>query len=199
MKQLITITIIAALTSVNVLAELTTKQFVQLRDWAASRGDLYEGTEDKFGVQCFVFSNKNKTIFGFVPVSSDTADEAINALIASSIHLSRTSETAKKHIEDVKATPAPALVDDEESSAVTPIPTAIEVRASDITKHMKPMQLRLTNSLKAKTLSVIGIVDDVAKDILGQPCVTLETEGFWTVECMFPKEDSAILPNTRKA
>ena len=39
----------------------------------------------RFGTDCFVFSNHSTGVVGLVPVSSDTADEAINAFIASTV------------------------------------------------------------------------------------------------------------------
>jgi hypothetical protein len=46
-----------------------------------------------------VFSNHDTSIVGLIPISSDTADEAINALIASTITFQETIKAAKQEIQ----------------------------------------------------------------------------------------------------
>jgi hypothetical protein len=89
MKKLTTIIIAAIAIITNAArAELTTKEFEQLKSWATNNGFNYEGTATWVGRfdlarECYVFAVRNARAFGLVPVSSDTVDEAINALIAS--------------------------------------------------------------------------------------------------------------------
>jgi hypothetical protein len=127
MKQLITIiAAVAALTSVNLQAELNSKQFVQLRNWAESRGFFYKGIVSKFDVQCFEFTNAGPKVFGWVPISSDTADEAINALIASTITFQEVANMSK-----IIATDTPTAV------AQVAQPVVEEVEAVDATTSAK--------------------------------------------------------------
>jgi hypothetical protein len=90
MKKLTTI--IAAIAAITTAAEakLTPKQFEQLKQWGLRNSYSYEGpTENvgsmRLGTECYVFFNAATEIYGLVPVSSDTTDEAINALIASTL------------------------------------------------------------------------------------------------------------------
>jgi hypothetical protein len=100
MNKLITILgTIVAITATQ--AELTTKDFVQLTKWATSRGYTYDGGSTKSGIQCFVFTNSEGMI-GLVPRSSDTADEAINALIASTAVYREISEEFTETLIEVK-------------------------------------------------------------------------------------------------
>ena len=87
MKKYITIiaAIIAAVTITITNAELTTKQFVEVKNWANARGYVYNGTAKSFGMEYFDFVNRSTEIHCIAPISSDTADEAINALIASAV------------------------------------------------------------------------------------------------------------------
>src|SRR5258707_17949 len=82
MTKLITITIAIAAFTMSAQAALTPKQFGQLTNWAEQNGYFYKGKDSNLGFPCYVFSS-NQEIYGFVPITSDTADEAINALIAS--------------------------------------------------------------------------------------------------------------------
>ena len=100
MTKLLTIAIIIAITAISAHAELTPKQFDQLRNWAMSRGYTYDGGATRIGTHCFVFSDHLTGVFGLVPVSSDTADEAINALIASVATFRKTTELAQQSIRE---------------------------------------------------------------------------------------------------
>jgi GH18 family chitinase len=96
MKNLVT-TLIAAATiaaSSSSHAALNSKQFDQVVQWARTQGYFYEGTWTSRGLHntpCYWFSNRQDKRNGGMylaaaaPVSSDTADEAINAIIASSV------------------------------------------------------------------------------------------------------------------
>ena len=82
MKRIIsTIITIASIVAATARAELTSRQFAQLEDWAESRGYSYQRTKTIAGTNCFVFGNDQG--FAPVPMSSDTVDEAINAFIGS--------------------------------------------------------------------------------------------------------------------
>jgi hypothetical protein len=100
MTKLLTIAIIIAITAISADAELTPKQFDQLRNWAMSRGYTYDVGATRIGTHCFVFSDHLTGVFGLVPVSSDTADEAINALIASVATFRKTTELAQQSIRE---------------------------------------------------------------------------------------------------
>ena len=81
-------TIIAAAAMATAQAELTPKQFSQLEFFAKTWDYSYQTISIKFGRECFLFQRNGEgspTDLGFalVPTSSDTADEAINAFIAS--------------------------------------------------------------------------------------------------------------------
>ena len=104
MKKLITIIAATAIT-ITAQAELKPSQFAQLKAWAEMRGYSYKGTIDKFGTPCFAFSNATTNVSGLVPVSSDTADEAINALIASTITYREAFEMAKQAAKSIKTDP----------------------------------------------------------------------------------------------
>ena len=80
-------TIIAAViaATVGADAELTEKQFAQVKNWADARGYSYNGTSADFKVEYFDFVNRSTDVHCIAPTSSDTADEAINALIASEV------------------------------------------------------------------------------------------------------------------
>jgi hypothetical protein len=93
MKKIIT-TIIAAAAVSTAQADLAPKAFEQLTDWAVARGFFYERVDlvGKSKTKCFVFNNREKGSKAFVPASSDTADEAINALIASSATIEAAAE-----------------------------------------------------------------------------------------------------------
>jgi hypothetical protein len=82
MKKLIINTIaIAALSCSAAFAELTPDQFGQVRNWANREGYVYRGVDIVSDVKVFVFESDKG--FACAPVSSDTPDEAINALIGS--------------------------------------------------------------------------------------------------------------------
>ena len=89
----ITTTIIAALAAaVTAHAELDAKEFDQVKAWAEKQGYAYDGIAKRFNA--LVFKHKTGVIV-FAPVTSDTADEAINALIASKVTNAFHAETAK--------------------------------------------------------------------------------------------------------
>jgi hypothetical protein len=52
-----------------------------MRDWANREGYFYQGIGAPDGIQVFMFERPDA--IGYAPVSSDTADEAINAIIGS--------------------------------------------------------------------------------------------------------------------
>ena len=91
MKKLLTLTVLMA-TLAMTHAELTTKEFDQLKTWATNQGYTYDGIAKRFN--CFAFSNHSTNMVTLVPTSSDTADEAINALIASIATCRLIAETA---------------------------------------------------------------------------------------------------------
>ena len=96
-------TILAAvlLIALNAQAELTPKEFAQVRAWAAERGYFYEGMRESYGAPCFVFANQVDKVVAWVPATIDTADEAINALIAGAItcRVSWNTAVGEKYLE----------------------------------------------------------------------------------------------------
>ena len=88
MKTTATILAALAIGVGSLKAELTQKQFVQLTDWATNRGYYYEEIAASNGANYYIFTNRMAPgagyVFALVPISSDTADEAINALLARS-------------------------------------------------------------------------------------------------------------------
>jgi hypothetical protein len=99
MKKLTTtIAAIAAITTAA-QADLSPKQFDKVINWARNQGYTYDGGATRSGIECFVFSNHDTSIVGLIPISSDTADEAINALIASTITFQETIKAAKQEIQ----------------------------------------------------------------------------------------------------
>jgi hypothetical protein len=87
MKKLITLTVLMATLAVTTQAALTPKQFAQVEKWAAKYRCYYAGIEAdaEFGIRYFVFISPQSGVHLIAPISSDTADEAINAMIASAI------------------------------------------------------------------------------------------------------------------
>ena len=79
--KLITILLTLALTMVAAHAELTPKQFGQMKNWAEREGYSYQGIGRSNGVNVFIFEKPSSV--AFAPLSSDTPDKAINALIGS--------------------------------------------------------------------------------------------------------------------
>jgi hypothetical protein len=91
--KLVTTLLTLALTTVA-HAELTPKQFGQMKDWAEREGYSYQGIGRSGGVNVFMFEKLSSV--AFAPLSSDTADEAINALIGSAALYHQAVITATK-------------------------------------------------------------------------------------------------------
>ena len=93
MKTLLTITLAALALAFTTAAQaqLTPKEFERTKTWAGKIGFFYEGTTKSAGVKVYLFTNgisppqAEGFIYALVPCDSDSADEAINALIASSL------------------------------------------------------------------------------------------------------------------
>jgi hypothetical protein len=235
MRKLVTIAIAIIAITISAQAGLTPKQFGQLTNWAEQNGYFYKGKDANLGFPCYVFGS-NQEIYGFVPITSDTADEAINALIAStatfrkatSIIRESYSDGYKKGVADgmerqrtaasqsysdgyregmadgmerqrnlAKTSPqvaTPAAIDQESEAALTPI----EVTANEIYQAYEDNQIVADDRFKDKDIIVTGVVDDIKRDLVGNPYVTLETGTYWSVQCIFPKEDVAVLTKLSK-
>jgi hypothetical protein len=114
MKKLITTLIVAAAVAISSSshATLNTRQFDQLVSWARTQGYFYEGVWTSRGnhtTTCYWFSNRQDRknggmyLIAAAPVSSDTADEAINALIASSIVSYETTLVAQQVVSEERS------------------------------------------------------------------------------------------------
>jgi cell division septation protein DedD len=100
MKKLFTLAIGVALScAVTAHASLDNQQFGKFRSWAEHCGYVYQGIVTKFDIQCYAFVNSRTQTPALAPLSSDTPDEAVNALIASNLAYRDAAAT----------TPAPAL------------------------------------------------------------------------------------------
>jgi putative nucleic acid binding protein len=204
MKKILT-TIVIASAAISARAELTSKHFIQLEQWAAKSGYFLQGTDSDFGVKCFLFANPKTNVFGLVPVSSDTADEAINALIASTATYRKLAALQTK---EQVANPAPAAaaaaqtLDVVQPSAPAPEPLstseAVEVTANEIHQAYEDNQIVADQRFQGKEIVVTGTIDDIKRGIDGQPHVTLETGTYWSVKCMFYNSDTAILSRLSK-
>jgi hypothetical protein len=91
--KLITTLLTLALTTVA-QAELMPKHFGQMKDWAEREGYSYQGIGRSNGVNVFMFEKPSSV--AFAPLSSDTPDEAINALIGSAALYHQAVITATK-------------------------------------------------------------------------------------------------------
>jgi hypothetical protein len=127
-----TATIIAAIAAATVTAqaELTNKEFEQMASWAEARGYFYEGIEQlgRFETKCFAFSNRHPGVdylCAYVPVSSDTADEAINALIASAVTLDVAVASGREVVAKVRREAAPARIVQEPLRKTAGIPSDV--------------------------------------------------------------------------
>ena len=233
MKTLI-ITITTIAITMSAQAGLTPKHFGQLKDWAEQNGYFYKGKDANLGFPCYVFGS-NQEIYGFVPITSDTADEAINALIASTATFRKATSIIRESYSDgykegmadgverqknaasqsysdghregmadgmerqrnlaktgpqvVTPVATPATIDQESQAALTPI----EVTANEIYQAYEDNQIVADDRFKDKDIIVTGVVDDIKRDLVGNPYVTLETGTYWSVQCIFPKEDVAVL------
>ena len=121
-KHLIAAAIAAAVitTNTNTHAELTGKQFEQVTNWAQTRGFFYRGIERIGATECFVFNNRQSAPnarAAFVPTSSDTPDEGINALIASSATYDWAMKLGHEVVAEVRR-------EEREARAATPAPVA---------------------------------------------------------------------------
>jgi hypothetical protein len=100
MKKLILTTLIAA-SATFAHAELTPKEFGQVRDWAHREGYLYRGIDAaSTGVLVYMFEGTREASICYAPVSSDTPDEAINSLIGSAAVYRDALIVAKKLIRE---------------------------------------------------------------------------------------------------
>lgn len=102
-----------------------------------------EGVTNSSGADCFVFNDRARenNIYGLVPVSSDTADEAINALIASTLIC---REFTARQIKDSQY--AQAVVTSVQSE---PQPTPSQKPATSGIDHTG-MPINVLNRIKAK-------------------------------------------------
>ena len=241
MIKAITSTVLITTIAITMSAQagLTPKHFGQLKDWAEQNGYFYKGKDANLGFPCYVFGS-NQDVYGFVPITSDTADEAINALIASTATFRKaTSIIRESHSDGYKegvadgmerqrnaasesysngyregmadgmerqntlakvspqvATPVaiPAVTDQEPQAALTPI----EVTANEIYHAYEDNQIVADDQFKEKDIIVTGVIDDIKRDLVGNPYVTLETGTYWSVQCIFPKEDVVVLTKLSK-
>ena len=80
---------------------LTTNEFTRLTSWAGKYGYTYQGVEIRSGFAFYIFFCEDDAT-ALVPVSSDTADEAINALIGTIATYRETIEMAKQVVDDAR-------------------------------------------------------------------------------------------------
>jgi hypothetical protein len=86
MKKLFILAIAVVLScAITAHASLDKQQFGKFRSWAERCGYVYQGIVTKFDIQCYAFVNSRTQTLALAPLSSDTPDEAINALIASNL------------------------------------------------------------------------------------------------------------------
>ena len=69
---------------------------------------------------------------------------------------------------------------------------SLSITAADLYLQHQNNTIRWDNAYMNRRLRIIGIVDDVSKDIGREPYVTLESG---QVQCMFPEEAADILAN----
>jgi hypothetical protein len=105
MKKLILI-LTLILSCASAKASLDNQQFGKFRDWAERCGFIYQGIVIKFGIQCYAFINSKTESLALAPLSSDTPDEAINALIASNLAYRDAAAVADAPTNNTTTTPA---------------------------------------------------------------------------------------------
>jgi acyl carrier protein len=82
-----------------------------------------------------------------------------------------------------------------DSIAVVERVAAIEERksatisAADLFAHYEANEVKADQNFKDKTFFVEGVVDDIGKDILGDPYVTLRSTNIFSVQCMVEDEN----------
>ena len=78
-------------------------------------------------------------------------------------------------------------------------------KAARVVSAQTLMQIYVNNKIKADlilkdtTISVRGVIDEISKDILGKPYITLKTgELIYRVQCYFPKSHELLLADLQK-
>ncbi len=146
--------LVAAFTIATANAELTTKQFVEVKNWANARGYVYNGTAKSFGMEYFDFVNRSTEIHCIAPISSDTADEAINALIASAVMFRIGAVAVTEAVAAVTTEPVVKTATLPEAVSPNGIPVAVvnRIRAraeADYPDNYSMQQYRIENEVNA--------------------------------------------------
>jgi hypothetical protein len=74
---------------------------------------------------------------------------------------------------------------------------AVTVPAPDLIAAYQQNEIAADQRFKGETVVIRGDVNEIAKDILGTPYVTLSREGISAVQAMFPRSSAAPLADLR--
>jgi hypothetical protein len=76
----------------------------------------------------------------------------------------------------------------------------VEVTAVELSQAYDDNKVAADAKYEDKTLQISGVIDDIGKDILDAPYVTLKGRetSFFGVQCMFSRNDEALLANLSK-
>jgi hypothetical protein len=108
--------------------------------------------------------------------------------------MARQTNFAKTTPKTAMPAATPAEIEQESQAA----PTPVEVTANEIYQAYENNQIVADDRFKDKDIIVTETVDDIKKDLSGNPYVTIETGSYWSVQCVFPKEDIAVLTRLSK-
>jgi hypothetical protein len=71
------------------------------------------------------------------------------------------------------------------------------VQASLLVAAYERNEIAADQAFKGKPFDIKGVVESVAKDILDTPYVTMDREGFRSVQAMFPRRSANALMDLR--
>jgi len=82
--------------------------------------------------------------------------------------------------------------------ALTKIRTLMVVYPADLRKELDANEIAFDNKYKDQMVFIIGKIDDIGKDILGDPYITLDDGSIFCTQCMFQKSDANKLATLSK-
>lgn len=72
------------------------------------------------------------------------------------------------------------------------------VTTETLTAFYESNELNAEREMRGKTVVVVGKIRSVDKSIWGVPYIAMDGARFWSVQCFFPREDTALLASLSK-
>lgn len=103
---------------------------------------------------------------------------------------SASGNDASEKSENAAASPTSGVVTNQDAPTKAPEPATIKVMASELYSEYEANEIAADAAYKGKLLEVTGTLDNIAKDILDKPYVTLKTQNvIGSVQCMLKESE----------